>query len=76
MGIQTVEVSGWPDHGQHRLHREARPASTAGDITPSAEAVENLGDSFVVAWHFNNDTKTWTFYDGMEGSDLDELHHR
>ena len=24
-------------------------------------------------WHFNNDTKAWSFYDGMEGSDLSHL---
>ena len=71
-GIQTVEVI----VGQTTASTgfTVMPSGvSAGDITPAAEAVENLGDNFVVAWHFNNDTKSWSFYDGMEGSDLDNL---
>ena len=69
VGIQTIEV----DVGDTTASvgfTVVESGVSAGDITPSAEAVENLGDNFVVAWHFNNDSKTWTFYDGMEGSDL------
>ena len=72
VGIQTIEV----DVGDTTASvgfTVTESGVTAGDITPSAEAVENLGDSFVVAWHFNNDTKSWSFYDGMEGSDLDNF---
>ena len=68
-GIQTVEVK--VGQTTASVGFTVVPSGVAaGDITPSAKAVENLGDSFVVAWHFNNDSKTWTFYDGMEGSDL------
>ena len=72
VGIQTIEV----DVGDTTASvgfTVVESGVSAGDITPAAEAVENLGDNFDVAWHFNNDTKTWTFYDGQEGSDLDNF---
>ena len=34
-----------------------------GAPTPVAEALEKLGDRFVRSFHFNNDTKVWTYYD-------------
>ena len=36
---------------------------SAGTPAPVAEAWEDLGDSLVRIFHFNNDTKAWTFYD-------------
>ena len=35
----------------------------AGATVPVAEALEELGDALVRTFHFNNDTKVWTFYD-------------
>ena len=68
-GLQTVEV----DIGKTvaSVGFTVTPSGVAaGDITASAKAVENLGENFVIAWHFNNDTKSWSFYDGEDGSDL------
>ena len=69
VGIQTIEV-----------HVGRTTASTGftvtesglnpGDIRPVAEGLEELGDNLDVIWHFNNDTKDWTFYDGQDGSTL------
>ena len=69
VGIQTIEV-----------HVGRTTASTGftviasgvnpGDIKPTAEALEPLGDNLESIWHFNNDSKSWSFYDGEEGSDL------
>ena len=67
-GIQTVEVQ----VGQTTASTGftvAESGVTAGDITPAAQAVENLGDNFVRAFHFNNDTKEWAFYDPMVAED-------
>ena len=61
-GIQTVEVQ----VGQTTASTGftvTESGVNAGDITPAAQAVENLGDNFVRAFHFNNDTKEWAFYD-------------
>ena len=70
-GIQTVEVK----IGQTTASTgfTVTKGGTGGNATPAAAALENLGDNFVVVWYFNNDTKTWSFYDGMEGSDLTHL---
>ena len=72
VGIQTIEV-----------HVGRTTSSTGftvtesgvnpGDIKEVVPALEDLGDNFVNIWHFNNDTKAWSFYDGMEGSDLTHL---
>ena len=43
------------------------PGVTPGAPTPVAEALENLGDRLVRVFHFNNDTKQWTFYDPVLG---------
>lgn len=39
----------------------------AGAATPTHTALTNLGGRFVRAFHFNNDAKTWTFYDPAAG---------
>ena len=44
-----------------------------GDIIEVATGLEDLGDNFVNIWHFNNDSKSWSFYDGEDGSDLTHL---
>ena len=36
-------------------------------------ALEPLGDNLMGVWHFNIDTRMWTFYDAQEGSDLTHL---
>lgn len=67
-GIQTVEVK----IGQTTASTgfTVTPSGVnPGDITASAKAVENLGDNFVRAFHFNNDTKMWAFYDPMVAED-------
>ena len=72
VGIQTIEV-----------HVGGTTSSTGFTVTESginpgnikaiAPALEDLGDNFVNIWHFNNDLKTWSFYDAQDGSDLTHL---
>ena len=38
-----------------------------GAATPTAAGVANLGDRFARSFHFDNDTKTWEFYDPAAG---------
>ncbi len=65
-GIQTIEVR--VSGTTASIGFTVTPSGiNAGDITPSAEAVENLGDAFVRSFHFNNDNKEWTFYDPAAG---------
>ena len=46
-----------------------------GDIVAIAAGTEDLGDNLVSVWHFNNDTKVWSFYDPTleEGNTLTHL---
>ena len=46
-----------------------------GTPTPVAEALENLGGSLVVSFHFDNDAKSWSFYDPelADYSDLEQV---
>ncbi len=46
-----------------------------GDIVEIAAGLEELGDNIVSAWHFNNDTKVWSFYDPTleEGNTLTHM---
>ena len=71
-GIQTIEVqvSGTT---ASRGFTVTPSGVVAGGIVEVAEGVEELGDNLDVVWHFNNDTKEWTFYDGQEGSTLTHL---
>ena len=48
---------------------EVRPNDTLG----VAHGLKILGPNLVVVWHFNNDTKTWTYNNGEEGSNLTQL---
>ena len=66
IGIQTVEVRIGDTTAS--IGFTVTPSGiNAGDITPVAEAVANLGDAFVSSFHFNNDTKEWTFYSPAAG---------
>ena len=72
VGIQTIEV----DVGRTVASvgfTVTESGINPGNIRPIRPALEDLGDNFVNIWHFNNDTKLWSFYDGMEGSDLTHL---
>ena len=65
-GIQTIEVR--VSGTTASIGFTVTPSGiSAGDITPAAEAVENLGDAFVSSFHFNNDNKEWTFYSPAAG---------
>ncbi|MDE2779306.1 MAG: hypothetical protein OXI91_06490 [Chloroflexota bacterium] len=71
-GIQTVEVR----VGQTTASTgfTVQPSGVnPGDIKAVAEGLEELGDNLEVVWHFNNDSKAWTFYDGQDGSNLTHL---
>ena len=72
VGIQTIEV----EVGQTTASTGFTVTESGlhpGNITEIVPALEDLGDNFVNIWHFNNDTKGWSFYDGQEGSDLTHL---
>ena len=72
VGIQTIEVNvGRTTSSTGFTVTES--GVNPGNIKAIAPALEDLGDNFVNIWHFNNDTKAWSFYDGMEGSDLTHL---
>ena len=66
VGIQTIEVHVGRTTSSTGF-TVTQSGVSAGDIKPSAEAVEEMGDNFVRAFNFNNDTKTWTFYDPAAG---------
>ena len=67
IGIQTVEVRIGDTTAS--IGFTVTPSGiNAGDITPVAEAVANLGDAFVSSFHFNNDTKEWSFYSPAAGA--------
>ena len=72
VGIQTIEVQ----VGQTTASRGftvTESGVAAGAIMPVADALLPLGDNLDSIWHFNNDTKVWAFYDGLEGSDITNL---
>ena len=72
VGIQTIEVNvGRTTSSTGFTVTES--GVNPGNIKEVAVGLEDLGDNFVNIWHFNNDLKTWSFYDGEEGSDLTHL---
>ena len=72
IGIQTIEVQvGGTTASVGFTVSESGVAP--GDIMDSAAAVEPLGDNLDVVWHFNNDSKTWSYYDGNEDSTLTHM---
>ena len=72
VGIQTIEVRvGGTTSSTGFTVTES--GLVPGNIKKVGPALEDLGDNLESIWHFNNDTKAWSFYDGMEGSDLTHL---
>ncbi len=69
VGIQTIEVKVGGTTSSVGFTVIASGVAP-GDIKPTAEAVAPLGENLDSVWHFNNDSKAWAFYDGLEGSDL------
>ena len=61
VGIQTIEVNvGRTTSSTGFTVTES--GVNPGDIKEVAVGLEPLGDNFVSVWHFNNDTKMWSFY--------------
>ena len=61
VGIHTIEVkvgSTTASAGFTVTESGVNP----GDIMAVADAIEAIGDNLVSVWHFNNDTKVWSFY--------------
>ena len=71
VGRQTVEVTvaGVTASSPFDI---ALSGVVAGNPTPVAEALENLGDSFVRSFHFDNDAKSWSFYDPLFPDESDQ----
>ena len=72
VGIQTIEVNVGRTTASTGF-TVTESGINPGDIKAVAPALEDLGDNFVNIWHFNNDLKTWSFYDAQDGSDLTHL---
>ena len=75
VGIQTLEVQvGGTTSSTGFTVTES--GVNPGDIRPVAEAIEPLGDNLVVAFHFNNDTKMWSFHStDPEAAEANTLTH-
>ncbi len=56
----TVEAGG---HTASGIVQVVMSGNIPGDSEPTAEALASLGDNFVRLFHFDNDAKTWSFYD-------------
>ena len=61
VGIHTIEVQVGSTTASAGF-TVSESGLSAGDIKPTAAAIEPLGDNLVAVWHFNNDTKVWSFY--------------
>lgn len=63
-GLQTVQVTvaGITASVPFEI---TTPGVNPGAIVPAAEGLSDLGDKLDVAFHFNNDTKAWTYYDPL-----------
>lgn len=74
VGIQTIEVQVGSTTASAGF-TVTESGIAAGDITRVASALEPLGDNLVSVWHFNNDTKVWSFYDPTltEGNTLTHM---
>ena len=72
VGIQTIEVSVGKTTASVGF-TVTESGVNPGNIVKVGAGLEDLGDNFENIWHFNNDTKAWSFYDGLEGSDLTHL---
>ena len=71
-GIQTLEVE--ISDTTASIGFNVTTAAEIGAETRVADGVANLGDNFVRAFHFSNDTKSWTFYDPAAG-DASTMNH-
>ena len=60
-GIQTIEVQ--VSDTTASIGFTVQSGNIPGAVTPVAEGVADMGDNFIRAFNFDNDTKTWTFYD-------------
>ncbi len=72
VGIQTIEVNVGRTTASVGF-TVTESGLHPGNIVEVGAGLEDLGDNLVNIWHFNNDLKSWSFYDGMEGSDLTHL---
>ena len=67
-GIHTVRVSVAGIEAGSTF--DISPSGVApGGATPVEEAMKNLGESFLRSFHFDNDAKTWSFYDPRSAED-------
>lgn len=64
-GIQTIEVQ--VSDTTASIGFTVQSGAIAGAVTPVAEGVADMGDNFIRAFNFDNDSKTWTFYDPAAG---------
>ena len=64
-GIQTIEVQ--VSGTTASIGFNVRPPAAVGSETAVDVAVAPLGDNFLRAFNFNNDSKSWTFYDPAVG---------
>ena len=62
VGSQTVRVTVAGVTASAPFHLSPSGVA-AGTPVPVAEALERLGDKLLRVFHFNNDSKVWTFYD-------------
>ena len=72
VGIQTIEVNVGRTTASVGF-TVTESGINPGNIVEVGPGLEDLGDNFVNIWHFNNDTKGWSFYDAQDGSDLTHL---
>ena len=72
VGIQTIEVNVGRTTASVGF-TVTESGLHPGNIVQIGAGLEELGDNLVNIWHFNNDLKTWSFYDGQDGSDLTHL---
>ena len=59
-GIQTIEVE--VSDTTASIGFTVTTGAEPGAETAVAEGIANLGENFIRAFNFNNDTKSWTFY--------------
>ena len=63
-GLQTVQVT-VAGVTASTPFEVTTPGVVSGAIVPATEGLEELGDGLEVAFHFNNGTKAWTYYDPL-----------
>ena len=73
VGSQTVRVTVAGVTASAPFHLSPSGVA-AGTPVPVAEALEGLGDKLLRVFHFNNDSKVWTFYDPELAEDENTQH--